>query len=226
MKKMLLMALVVPSIAFASHPSSFSAAKTEAVKIYKAHPVEFYCGAPIKWDGKKGIPDLNAIGYKPRKNTNRASRIEWEHIVPAWQFGHQMQCWQTGGRKACGKVPEFRKMESDLHNLVPAIGEVNGDRSNFNFMPWNGAATQYGQCQVKVDFKNKRVDPPQNTRGAIARAYLYMSNQYGFKLSRQQTQLMNAWDKQYPVSSWECTRDAQISKVQGNSNKFVKEKCK
>ena len=46
-----------------------------------------------------------------------ASRVEWEHVVPAWQFGHQRQCWQDGGRKNCAKDPVYRKMESDMHNL-------------------------------------------------------------------------------------------------------------
>lgn len=62
----------------------------------------------------------------------RATRIEWEHIVPAWVMGHQRQCWQKGGRKSCTDTdPVFREMEADLHNLAPAIGEVNGDRSNY-----------------------------------------------------------------------------------------------
>lgn len=211
----------------AGHPTSFSSAKKQATKIYKDHPETFYCKVPIKWEGKKGIPQLNKSNYTVRKNLNRASRIEWEHVVPAWQFGHQMKCWQDGGRKLCGKNPTFRKMESDLHNLVPAIGEVNGDRSNFSFVPWNGnVGANYGACPVKVDFKSKRVDPPQYTRGAIARTYLYMSDQYGFKLSRQQSKLMNSWNKQYPVSKWECVRNDRITKIQGNSNKFVEGSCK
>ena len=212
--------------AVAAHPTSFNSAKTQAVKIYKDYPVSFYCKAPIKWDGKKGSPDLNAIGYKVRKNLNRASRIEWEHVVPAWTFGHQMKCWQDGGRKLCGKNPQFSKMESDLHNLVPAIGEVNGDRSNFSFTQWNGnLGANYGACPVKVDFKTKRVDPPESTRGAIARTYLYMQDQYKFKLSNSQNKLMNAWNKMHPVTAWECKRNERITRVQGNSNKFVEQKC-
>jgi len=31
------------------------------------------------------------------KNLKRASRIEWEHIVPAWFFGHNLDCWKRGG---------------------------------------------------------------------------------------------------------------------------------
>ena len=105
-------------------------------------------------------------------------------------------------------------MESDLHNLTPAIGEVNGDRSNYQFLPWNGnQGAFYGQCDMKVDFKNKRVDPPVASRGAISRIYLYMAQEYReLNLSRQQRQLMEAWNRQYPVDQWECERDRRIKK--------------
>ncbi|CAM5322348.1 hypothetical protein SSTU70S_05180 [Stutzerimonas stutzeri] len=60
--------------------------------------------------------------------------MEWEHIVPAWVIGHQRRCWQQGGRKHCtANDPVFSRAEADLHNLVPVVGEVNGDRSNFGF---------------------------------------------------------------------------------------------
>jgi endonuclease I len=113
-----------------------------------------------------------------RKNENRASRIEWEHVVPAWQFGHQRQCWQDGGRKNCAKDPVYRQMESDMHNLQPAVGEVNGDRGNFMYSQWNGGEGQYGQCAMKVDFKEKVAEPPARARGSIARTYFYMRDRY------------------------------------------------
>ena len=135
--------------------NSFSQAKTAGVKVNADAPGDFYCGCKINWQGKKGVIDLESCGYKVRKNENRASRVEWEHVVPAWQFGHQRQCWQDGGRKNCAKDPEYRKMESDMHNLQPAVGEVNGDRANFMYSQWNGGEGQYGQCAMKVDFKDK-----------------------------------------------------------------------
>ena len=83
--------------------------------------------------------------------------------MSAWEFGHQLQCWQEGGRKNCSKNPAFAIMEGDLHNLFPAIGEVNGDRSNFRFQLWNGKPFQYGQCEMIVDFKGKRAQPPRES---------------------------------------------------------------
>ncbi|PSW18581.1 deoxyribonuclease I [Photobacterium sanctipauli] len=224
----LALGLLLPAIANAAPPSSFGRAKTIAVKeIYHDYTTSFYCGCDIEWQGKKGIPNLASCGYEVRKQERRANRIEWEHVVPAWQFGHQLQCWQQGGRKACGKNKNFRMMEADLHNLVPAIGEVNGDRSNYSFQPWNGnQGAFYGQCEMKVDFKQRRVDPPEQSRGAIARTYLYMSDTYPFSLSRQQRQLMEAWNRSYPVSEWECERDRRIAKVQDNHNPYVLEACR
>ncbi|MDP5253925.1 MULTISPECIES: endonuclease [unclassified Vibrio] len=214
--------------ALAEHPASFATAKRLlATKIYPQHTTSFYCGCPIQWQGRKGIPDLAACGYQVRKQPKRANRIEWEHVVPAWQFGHQLQCWQKGGRKYCARYDQdFKKMESDMHNLTPAIGEVNGDRSNYNFSQWNGMdGVSYGQCTMQVNFKGRKVMPPESSRGAIARTYLYMSQTYGFKLSSSQSKLMQAWNRQYHPSEWECQREIKIADIQGNHNPFVQKAC-
>ncbi|KAJ9431934.1 deoxyribonuclease-1 [Candidatus Pantoea symbiotica] len=227
---LLLTLLVAPlsaySLSFTNyHQNNFSQAKAYAAQINADAPADFYCGCKISWHGKKGVPDLNSCGYSVRKNANRAERIEWEHVMPAWEFGHQRQCWQNGGRKSCNKDADYRRIESDLHNLQPAIGEVNGDRNNFQYSQWNGGEQQYGQCGMKVDFKQKLAQPPERARGAIARTYFYMRDQYHLRLSRQQTQLFTAWDKQYPVTTWECERDNRIAKVQGNHNSYVQQAC-
>ncbi|MDY0929269.1 deoxyribonuclease I [Enterobacter sp. CFBP8995] len=227
---LLLTLLVAPlsaySLSFTNyHQNNFSQAKAYAAQINADAPADFYCGCKISWHGKKGVPDLSSCGYSVRKNANRAERIEWEHVMPAWEFGHQRQCWQNGGRKSCSKDADYRRIESDLHNLQPAIGEVNGDRNNFQYSQWNGGEQQYGQCGMKVDFKQKLAQPPERARGAIARTYFYMRDQYHLRLSRQQTQLFTAWDKQYPVTTWECERDNRIAKVQGNHNSYVQQAC-
>ncbi|WPC74496.1 endonuclease [Vibrio porteresiae] len=217
----------LPLAARADAPKTFSQAKTAATKLYQQHPVTFYCGCQIDWQGKKGIPELASCGYQVRKQKVRANRIEWEHVMPAWQFGHQRQCWQQGGRKNCERNDTvFRQIEADLHNLTPAIGEVNGDRSNFNFSQWRGIdGVTYGQCTMQVNFKDRKAMPPESARGPIARTYLYMSQRYNLRLSSAQIQLMNAWDKTYPASTWECERDQKIAAIQGNHNTFVTHQC-
>lgn len=230
-KTLLLLSLLVAPLSAYSlslthyNQNNFQQAKVVAAKINADAPADFYCGCKISWHGKKGVPDLNSCGYSVRKNANRAERIEWEHVMPAWEFGHQRQCWQNGGRKNCSKDADYRRIESDLHNLQPAIGEVNGDRNNFQYSQWNGGEQQYGQCSMKIDFKQKRAEPPERARGAIARTYFYMRDQYHLRLSRQQTQLFTAWNKQYPVTPWECERDQRIATVQGNHNSWVQQAC-
>jgi len=207
------------------HQNNFSQAKTYAAKINADAPGTFYCGCKITWKGKKGLPDLASCGYQVRKNVNRAKRIEWEHVVPAWTFGHQRQCWQQGGRKQCAKDASYRQIETDLHNLQPAIGEINGDRGNFMYSQWNGDGSQYGQCEMKIDFKHKQAEPPARARGAIARTWFYMRDRYQLGMSQQQTQLMAVWNRQYPVTPWECERDKRIAQVQGNHNPYVQQAC-
>ncbi|WP_323128507.1 endonuclease [Shewanella cyperi] len=218
----------VSLLASTGHPSDFSQAKKLARNIYQTQlPLQsFYCGCDIKLQGKQWQPELARCGYQVRKQAQRAGRIEWEHIVPAWELGHQRQCWQKGGRKQCAEQdPQFRRMEADLHNLVPAIGEVNGDRSNFRFSQWNAMAGQYGSCDMVVDFKGRKVQPPARSRGAIARTYLYMQQSYKLALSSSQLKLFQAWDKTYPVDMIECKRDKAIAEVQGNHNPFVAKAC-
>ncbi|MNL73426.1 Nuclease NucM precursor [compost metagenome] len=52
-----------------------------------------------------------------------------------------------------------------------------------------------------------------------------MRDRYQLRLSRQQTQLFEVWNRQYPVSQWECLREARIAKVQGNHNLYIQQAC-
>jgi|GEM_PF-5928277 len=65
------------------------------------------------------------------------------------------KCWQNGGRKNCiADDPVFRVMEADLFNLYPSVGEVNGDRINYQYGMVTGVAPQYGACTTRVDFED------------------------------------------------------------------------
>jgi deoxyribonuclease-1 len=231
MKKLLsvlILALSVVPPAFSSPPSTFSEAKVIAKqKIYldQANSAigDLYCGCKWTWVGKSGGRiDAESCGYQTRKQQSRAERTEWEHIVPAWTFGNQRQCWKNGGREHCvDDDPVFRAMEADLFNLYPSVGEVNGDRSNFNYGMALGVAPQYGQCKTRVDFNQKAAEPRDEVKGLVARTTFYMFDRYNLSMSRQQQQLLMAWDKQYPVSAWEKERDRRIAAVMGHSNPFV-----
>ncbi|WP_028633946.1 endonuclease [Pseudomonas parafulva] len=220
--------LLLSFAAWANPPSTFTEAKVVAKqRVYMdqaSSPMgELYCGCQWTWVGKSGGRiDAASCGYQTRKQQNRAERTEWEHIVPAHTFGNQRQCWRNGGREHCVDTdPVFRAMEADLFNLYPAVGEVNGDRSNFNYGMVAGNAGEYGRCTTKVDFVQRAAEPRDEVKGLVARTTFYMFDRYQLNMSRQQQQLLMAWDKQHPVSAWEKERDRRIAAIMGHANPFV-----
>lgn len=213
---------------------SFQGAKrTLERSVYHDHRITLYCQAPYAEDGTVRLPE----GFSTTKHQVRAARIEWEHVVPAENFGRTFPEWRDGdpvcrdrrgpfkGRKCAERVSrEYRLMQADMYNLYPAIGAVNALRSNHNFAMLPGAPSAFGSCAVKIE--GNKVEPPEQARGTIARSTKYMAWAYPrFQLSRQQEQLMDAWDALHPVDQWECIRARRIEAVQGNENPLVKKQC-
>lgn len=216
---------------YPSEIKSFDQAKRALVSLYKEHPAqeEFYCGCDFDFEGNSGVVDLASCGYTVRTNPERAHRIEWEHVVPAHAFGKNLQCWKDGGRNNCkvshDKNAHFNIMEGDMHNLQPAVGEVNADRSNFSFAEMKPEFSQYGACEFKTDFKRRQVMPREEVKGVIARTYLYMNDRYQVPLSKRETDLIHKWNIAYPATEWECQRNEMITEIQGNDNPFITENC-
>ena len=214
---------------------SFSKAKKQLeTKVYQDHRETLYCGADF--DSKKNI--ASPIGFHTEKHVKRSKRVEWEHVVPAENFGRTFVEWREGdkqcvsskgksykGRKCANKVnEEYRFMQADMYNLYPAIGAVNAMRSNYNFTMLPDVKSEFGSCPMKID--NRKAEPPTEARGLIARTYLYMDDTYArYKMSKSQKQLMNAWNKMYPVSNWECKRAKRIESIQGNKNEVIVSLC-
>jgi len=116
-------------------------------------------------------------------------------------------------------------MEADLYNLVPAIVEVNGNRSNYSMAMIPGDVRQCGGCDVEI--ASGKVEPTEGIRGNIARTYLYMDQAYPGRgiISKKNRKLFEVWDKEDPVDVRECIRARLIEKLQGNENLFVRERC-
>lgn len=219
-------AAVSRSIKPDSRIDSFSKAKKILyTQIYKdLEKKTFYCGCSFK--NKKSI-DFSTCGFKPRKNVKRANRIEAEHIVPASLFGRTFKSWSEGdpkcvtrkgkkykGRRCAKKVSrEFRLMEADLFNLYPAIGEVNGDRSNYEFAEIPGEKRVYGKCDVEIE--GKKIEPREEIRGDIARTYFYMMRTYPerVKISEDKLKMFREWDKLDPESEEEQKRNSIIQSL-------------
>ncbi|WCL51148.1 endonuclease [Leptospira sp. GIMC2001] len=214
---------------------NFRAAKIELRKIYKNHPIDFYCGCGMQRIFKDGYSILSVTDdcrIATRKDPNRSRRIEWEHIVAAGHFGSQLACWtktncqvngrNLRGRKCCVKTdPAFNQMEGDMHNLRPVPGEINNDRGNFDFGIIPGEIRKYGSCDFEVDFRKKIAEPREEIRGDIARTYFYMEKQYGVKIQSNYKKLLIEWNLMDPPDDWERSRNLFIEKIQGNRNPFI-----
>lgn len=212
---------------------SYGKAKQMLNRIYADHRVTIYCQAP--YDASRNI--IIPSGFETPAHFGRVYKMEWEHAVPAENFGRAFAEWRDGdpacihknkpfkGRRCAEKVNmRYRYMQADMYNLFPAIGAVNAVRGNSQYSELPGEAAAFGDCQAKV--RANRFEPPDAAKGEVARASLYMADAYDiFNLSAQQRRLFEAWDKTYPVTAWECERARRIEKLQGNPNNRVKNKC-
>ena len=211
--------------------STFAKSKRLIAKIFAQRRQTFYCGCNFD---ASGTVNWRGCGYKPRTNPKRARRMEVEHVVPAHAFGHGFAAWRDGhascvhkgkrykGRKCALKVSsEFRLMEADLFNLQPAVGEINGNRSNYSMDELPGEKRAYGRCDVEI--RERKIEPRPKIRGDIARTYMYMNWAYPGRgiIGSKRAKLFKRWSAQDPVDRPERNRVRTIEKIQGNKNPFV-----
>ena len=215
--------------------ASFTKAKKLLTNvIYAGHNETFYCKGHFDAKNNITLPE----GFKTPSHEKRSYKLEWEHAVPAENFGRAFTEWREGhpecvdskgkpfkGRKCVEKTnKDFQLMQADMYNLYPAIGAVNAIRSNFNYAELPEAQITFGSCPMKI--AGKKAEPPQYTKGTIARTYLYFEEEYPqYHMSGSMKKMMRAWDKMYPVDAWECERARRIQKQQKNTNRFVNEAC-
>ena len=232
-----LMFLIPSAFANSSEPpANFMEAKKQMVQIFSKlnKPTTLYCGCSIVFTKHGYKPDLKSCGYEIDEDYERGNRIEAEHIVPVWEFAHSMRCWTSApkgeGRDNCENTDErFNRIEADLHNLYPAVGEVNKRRSSYAFVDKltnRDNPEGFGQCQMYFNKSNYLAEPTERARGIIARAYLYMYARYGLKMDSEHLRLYREWNQKYKPTDNECKRNYMIQKIQGNDNPFVTEKCR
>ena len=213
---------------------NFGQAKKLALEIHRQHQETIYC--PCKYSGK--TIDLKSCNYKIHKDAKRAARLEWEHVVAAESFGRSFPEWREGGancvkkngkrfkgRKCAQTNPDFSRMEADLYNIWPIDGELNGLRSNYSMAAISGEALSFGGCTAKI--ADRKFEPMDEFKGIVARDHMYFDLNYPGRgvISDKNKKLFEAWDKQYPVTAWECERAARIKAIQGNTNQILELRC-
>ena len=185
----------------------------------------FYCGCHFSKISQK--LDLSTCSYFGEKE--RATDLEWEHIVPISVIGGKLQSWREGdqlcgemkGRSCSQKVSQlFNIIESDLYNLVPVNGGLNQIRSNYGL---SNGDSNLKLCGASVS--GGKFTPPERLKGDVARVYLYMNHAYpGFGIINSTNRsLIELWNQEDSISYEECARAQKVMKVQGNSNPFLSE---
>ena len=142
------------------------------------------------------------------------------------------ECVKGNGKPYKGRAcanrasAEYRLMQADMYNLYPAIGSVNAARQNYDYTQFaKGTPNTFGTCPMKIE--DRKAEPPDAVKGLVARTYKYMEWAYSkYRMSNQTRQLMNAWDKTFPATAWECERASRIAAIQGNVNPFTQAACR
>lgn len=210
---------------------SFNQAKNLAREVFAGHEHTFFCDCASRGT----TVDLASCGYQPTKQQERATRLEWDPIVPAEAFGQSFQEWREGnaecvdrkgkafnGRNCARKISvTCRFMEADLYHPQPESAEVNLLRSNDSMAMIPGEAREFGRCDLEI--AGRKTEPRPDIRGDIARTDFDMNAAYPGRgiISRQHEPLFDAWDKEDPVDDWERERARRIEHMQGNRNPFV-----
>ncbi len=226
--------IAIPLTAQSEIATSFSSAKVHMYKkVYPHAGQTFYTNCA--WSRKK--VDLASCGLAnafPKKQMNRASRTEAEHIIPAsWMLKKnkaerpcvaQSKASKDNPRKYCqAHDAGFRNAHNDLVNLRPAVGQINANRSN---KPFSDSLTGSKPITYRGNGKTFKVSsrvavPDITIRGDIARVAFYMRDTYGVSYSKRQSEVFNEWDKQDAVSEEEVLLNQRIKKVQGVGNHYV-----
>lgn len=205
---------------FAHYAEDFGEAKRAARLIWSEHRETYYCGCPYD---RYGNIDYQRCSFRP-SNKRASKRISWEHIMPVSWYGKSRSCWQANKnqkpREACReKDPDFRRMEADLHNLVPAIREINTVRRNYGYGKLKGEC--YQGCNFIINHQLKLVEPRDEVKGMTARIMLYMSEKYQFVLKPIEKQILMQWSQSFPPDAWEKRWHEKVSALQGDRNPYI-----
>lgn len=145
--------------------------------------------------------------------------VNVEHIFPMAWVTKALGC---GDRKQCRANSErFNQIEADMHNLYPALKEINKARGTLAYGDLAGERWLREDCDFEINKRLKRVEPRAEVQGDIARAMFYMSSQYDLEIYDRQRRTLLRWHEQDPPSVEERRRNDVIERLQGNRNPYI-----
>jgi deoxyribonuclease I len=212
-----------------SQTISVEIAKKQLKKIYLQgnHPKTLHCGCFFD-KIQQVYPEICDHGPKATEDKSLRKILQWVHAVPVATFAKPLKCWDEAlcrgdgkgegvGSRCCNVLShKFKTRQADMHNLFPAIAGEDGERmeSPDEF----GGMGEYQFCQDKT---TPTSGLRSGARGDIARAYFYMSRQYGLKIAEDMENQLRTWHFTDPPDRWEEERNSLIELEQGNRNPFI-----
>jgi len=196
------------------------AGQTSGEKIGKAvaRIVDYQSARPLLWstlyrDGGETLYCGQRFGERKAKNINI------EHVFPmSWVTWH-LQC---GQREDCRRTSDkFNLIEADLHNLWPALKNINKARRSYPFGLIKGEKHLVHGCDFELDERGRVVEPRTQARGEIARSMFYMADEYGLEIRKRLGKVLKRWNREDTVSAQEQRRNDLIEKIQGNRNAYI-----
>lgn len=147
-----------------------------------------------------------------------------EHVYPMTWAREHLQCQSE---KQCRQEnAQYNRIESDLHNLYPAMERISQARADYRFDLISGEYRDFFECDFEHDAHDKLVEPRPAARGNVARAIFYMHTEYGLPLDANMLEVLKQWNKQDEPSKDEIRRNDLIEKLQGTRNVFIDDPSK
>lgn len=116
---------------------------------------------------------------------------------------------------------QFRRIESDLHNLYPALSMIIQARKDDHYGLVAGEYREYFECDFEHDGKDHLVEPRTIARGNIARSIFYMHNRYDLPIRPDVLNMLLNWNMADPPSKDEIRRNSLIEQIQGTRNPYI-----
>ena len=191
---------------------------SSAASAYRKPDGEYFNILPLFWS--KVYPKGGDTIYCGRKfGSDKGRDINIEHLFP---MGWTLKKFHCRDRRHCRRTsPEFNRIEADMHNLYPSRKDINHARRSHAYAMLKGERRHFGQCDIEIDQRRRRVEPRSTSRGNIARAMFYMHDTYGLRIFKKQGDVLKQWHREDPPDAEERRRNDAIETIQGRRNRFI-----
>ena len=146
--------------------------------------------------------------------TSKGFLVTEGYVYP---LSHAQTVLKCGTSSQCEQNPAYRRIASDLFNLVPVQSKVEIWRRSARYQEL-GTIGSVRDCGIRVS--TQFIEPPDRVKGDVARIIAYMSRTHDLPPVAPELTLQE-WSRQDPPDEQEMLRHARIAELQGNENPFV-----